>query len=61
MGQLEDKPMIDSIQHAWRTYPTFYAETAENAWRSITPVQYGLMLTAIAFFGWWLMKRGATI
>jgi len=51
--------MLEYLENAWRTYPAFYAEAADEAWRDIGPAEYGTLLIMISLFGWILMKRGA--
>ena len=51
--------MLEYFEEAWRTYPSFYADAADEAWRGIGPTEYGTLLILISLFGWFLMKRGA--
>ncbi len=39
-------------------YAKFYSQYAASAWANMTPSQYGIILIAVAVFGWLLMKSG---
>jgi hypothetical protein len=50
--------MIDTIQGIWHEYSTFYINYLNKRWDNISPMEYGIVLVAIAFIGWLLMRNG---
>ena len=40
-------------------YWSFYKNYFLHAWNNLTPMQYGLLLVAVAVIGYLLMKSGA--
>ncbi|QDV52449.1 MULTISPECIES: hypothetical protein [Gimesia] len=50
--------MIESIMDTCREYSTFYINYLNKRWDNISPMEYGLVLVAIAFIGWVLMRNG---
>ena len=50
--------MINSIMETWNEYSIFYANYLNKRWDNISPMEYGLVLVAIAVIGWLLMRNG---
>jgi hypothetical protein len=41
-----------------RSYYAFYCSYFSNKWTNMSPMGYGMLLIAVAGFGWLLMKAG---
>jgi hypothetical protein len=41
-----------------RTYYAFYGSYFSHKWNHMSPMGYGMLLIAVAAFGWLLMKAG---
>ena len=44
--------MADLLYDYW----IYYSRTALYLWRTMGPREYGLLLTSVGVFGWFLMK-----
>ncbi len=51
--------LINQFLSGLSYYLAFYIDYMGQLWRHITPMQYGMLLIAIAAGGFWLMKSGA--
>ena len=49
----------DSMMPNVHYYLSFYKNFFLRAWNNITPMQYGMLLVAVAVIGYLLMKSGA--
>lgn len=49
------KSVMQQVNFYWSFYKNYFL----HAWNNLTPMQYGLLLVAVAVIGYLLMKSGA--
>jgi hypothetical protein len=50
--------MFTNLMVGAKSYYAFYTRYLSDQWYGLNPVRYGVLLIAVGFFGWLLMKSG---
>lgn len=50
--------MFEELTFTARNYAYFYWDFLVDQWDDMTPIRYALLLAAVGFAGWLMMRKG---